>query len=51
MRVVVSGGRKSATAAAVFAELTDLFPWMADLVERDPGFFDRLDVKRSQVEA
>ncbi|WP_281653949.1 dTMP kinase [Eggerthella sinensis] len=51
MRVVVSGGRKSATAAAVFAELADLFPWMADLVERDPGFFDRLDVKRSQVEA
>lgn len=51
VRVVASGGRKSATAAAVFAELGDLFPWMGGVTESDPSFFERLDVKRSQVEA
>lgn len=51
VRVVASDGLKSATAAAVFAELADLFPWMAELTENDPAFFERLDVKRSQVEA
>lgn len=50
VRVVVSDGSKSATAAAVFAELADLFPWMAQIAA-DPAFFERLDVKRSQVEA
>lgn len=51
IRVVVSDDRKSRTAAAVFAELADLFPWMGDLVATDPAFFERLDAKRSQVEA
>lgn len=51
VRVVVSNGSKSSTAAAVFAELADLFPWMAQVVDDDPAFFERLDVKRSQVEA
>ena len=51
VRVVVSDGNKSQTAAAVFAELADLFPWMAQVVVDDPAFFDRLDVKRSKVEA
>ena len=50
VRVVVSGGRKSSTAAAVFAELSDLFPWMADGEVRDPSFFERLDAHRSRVE-
>lgn len=51
IRTVVSDGRKSATAAAVFAELADLFPWMAGLTDEDPAFFERLDVKRTQMEA
>ena len=51
VRVVVSDGNKSQTAAAVFAELADLFPWMAQVVDDDPAFFERLDVKRSKVEA
>lgn len=51
VRVVASGGLKSATAEAVFAELADLFPWMTDLAQNDPAFFERLDVKRSKVEA
>lgn len=51
IRVVVSDDRKSRTAAAVFAELADLFPWMEGLAAANPAFFERLDVKRSQVEA
>ena len=35
----------------VGGELADLFPWMAQVVDDDPAFFDRLDVKRSKVEA
>ncbi|RNL46951.1 dTMP kinase [Paraeggerthella hongkongensis] len=49
VRVVTSADRKSRTASAVFSQLKDLFPWMADVEQRDPAFFDRLDVKRSQV--
>ena len=51
IRVVVSDDRKSRTAAAVFAALADLFPWMEGLAAANPAFFERLDVKRSQVEA
>lgn len=43
IRVVESGGARSATAKAVFAELSDLFPWMAGLEDADPRFFSRLD--------
>ena len=50
VRVVVSGGRKSETAASVFAELSDLFPWMAEGEVRAPSFYERLDVHRSRVE-
>ncbi len=46
IRTVVSADRKSKTAAAVFSQLEDLFPWMADVVANDPGFFDRLDARR-----
>ena len=49
VRVVESSGKKSSTAAAVFAELADLFPWMAESEARDPSFFERLDVHRSRV--
>ncbi|OUO88032.1 dTMP kinase [Gordonibacter sp. An230] len=51
VRVVASDRRKSRTAAAVFAELSDLFPWMEGLDESDPAFFGRLDAKRSRVRA
>ena len=51
VRVVVSDGSKSQTAAAVFAALADLCPWMAQVADEDPAFFERLDVKRSKVEA
>ena len=51
VRVVESDRRKSRTAAAVFAELSDLFPWMEGLAEADPAFFGRLDAKRSKVRA
>ena len=41
-------GNKSQTAAAVFAELADLFPgWRRSSTTTLP-FFDRLDVKRSE---
>ena len=46
VRTVVSADRKSRTAAAVFAQLEDLFPWMAGVEARDPSFFERLDAKR-----
>ena len=49
VRTVMSADRKSRTAAAVFSQLEDLFPWMADVEKRDPAFFERLDVKRSQM--
>lgn len=49
VRVVVSSDRKSVTAAAVFFQLADLFPWMADVTAGDPAFFERLDVHRSQM--
>ena len=45
IRVVGSAARKSATSAAVFRELIDLFPWMAEVVD-DPAFFERLNVRR-----
>ena len=48
VRTVRSDGRKSRTAAAVFAQLADLFPWMADIEREDPGFFGRLDARRSR---
>lgn len=51
VRVVESDRRKSRTAAAVFAELSDLFPWMEGLAEADPAFFGQLDAKRSKVRA
>lgn len=50
VRVVVSAGRKSATAASVFSELSDLFPWMASAEAQDPAFFAALDVRRPRSE-
>lgn len=49
VRVVTSAHHKSATAAEVFAELCDLFPWMDNAEITDSAFFERLDVGRSQV--
>ncbi len=46
VRVVQSSGRKSETSAAIFAELSDLFPWMDDDEVRDRAFFEKLDVRR-----
>lgn len=45
VRVVQSASKKSKTAARVFRELADLFPWMADVAD-DPAFFAALDVRR-----
>ena len=45
IRIVSSAEKKSSTAQAVFAALSDLFPWMVGLLA-DPGdFFASLDVK------
>ena len=46
VRVVVSADRKSVTAASVFSQLADLFPWMAEVDA--PAFFAGLDVRRGQ---
>lgn len=46
IRVVESADRRSVTAKAVFAELVDLFPWMADEAVCGPDFFAQLDVRR-----
>ncbi len=47
IRVVSSAGSKSATARAVFSELSDLFPWMDSFAAQNAEYFDRLDVQRS----
>lgn len=46
IRVVESADRRSATAHAVFAQLADLFPWMADEVVCGADFFAKLDAYR-----
>lgn len=45
VRKVRSASKKSETSRAVFAELTDLFPWFEDLMA-DDSVFAPLDVKR-----
>lgn len=50
VRVVESADRKSVTAAAVFGELSDLFPWMVDTAVCDGEFFASLDLRRTSVE-
>lgn len=49
VRVVESAHRKSVTAAAVFEELSDLFPWMADAAVCGEEFFASLDMRRTSV--
>lgn len=39
IRVVESSGKRADTARAVFKELSDLFPWMADEAQCDDAFF------------
>lgn len=39
IRVVESSGKRADTARAVFKELSDLFPWMADEEQCDDAFF------------
>ncbi len=50
VRRIVSADKKSRTSQAVFRELVDLFPWMADLIVCDEAFFSPLDAKRVQVD-
>lgn len=46
IRIVVSSDSKEATARKVFAELCDLFPWMADEAVLTDEFFKRLVEER-----
>lgn len=43
VRVVVTDPCKSVTAALVFYQLADLFPWMADSSYCDEAYFERID--------
>lgn len=43
IRVVVSADKKSQTSKAVFSELSDIFPWMTELMS-DEAYFAELDV-------
>lgn len=45
IRTVMSDGAKSETARKVLAELSDLFPWMADVLASDEDIFASLDVR------
>lgn len=47
IRVVVSSEEKPQTARAVFAELTDIFPWMADESRFGDEFFAEAEAVRS----
>lgn len=47
IRTVVSDERKSITAAMVFHQLADLFPWMADANVCNEAFFAPLDAPRT----
>lgn len=49
IRIVVSDKSKSATARAVFRELSDLFPWMGDETVCTDAFFDELVLRRDMV--
>lgn len=46
IRIVVSDEGKAATARKVFAELSDLFPWMSDHSLCNDEFFEALETKR-----
>lgn len=46
IRAVISDERKSITAAMVFHQLSDLFPWMADANVCSEAFFAPLDAPR-----
>lgn len=46
VRMVISDEGKAATARKVFAELSDLFPWMGDQTVCTDGFFASLAMKR-----
>ncbi len=46
IRTVVSDERKSVTAAMVFHQLADLFPWMSDANVCNEAFFAPLDAPR-----
>jgi len=45
VRVVESGDLKSMTAAAIFAELSDIFTWMSDDRVVNEELFERLDIR------
>ena len=49
IRIVVSDQGKAETARRVFAELSDLFPWMADEQVCTPEFFERAAVKPDKM--
>ncbi|NPD30553.1 dTMP kinase [Eggerthellaceae bacterium zg-1084] len=46
VRVVTSASRKSDTSRKIFAQLSDLFPWMADRQLCPDALFDALDAPR-----
>lgn len=51
VRVVESGGKRSITAALIFQELSDLFPWMRDANVCDEDFFLAIEDPSGQVGA
>lgn len=49
IRVVVSNESKAITASKVFAQLSDLFPWMADASVCNDAYFAQLVSKREKM--
>lgn len=49
VRLVISDDTKPATARKVFAELADLFPWMADPAICTDSFFEELVIRRETM--
>ena len=49
IRIVVSDREKPETARRVFAELADLFEWMADETVCTPAFFARANIKPDEM--
>lgn len=48
VRAIDSGERKSATARAIFENLSDLFPWMADASLITDEFFATIDLPKEE---
>jgi len=48
VRVVESAAAKSQTSKLIFEELSDLFPWMRELIDDKPEYFAPLDIRKAQ---